>query len=147
MTTGHGDGDGVAHTHATRTALVVVTTNPADTADVIAWLGPHLFPDDVAIVSGFYAGIAALTAGLRAVVIDIGTPDGRDTWRLAEFRHRGGDVAYVVVADASFLPQLSGALDTDLAVTSVDRLPPLRELLVTGEALAADQTSWRRTMR
>ena len=143
MSTGHGV------RRATRTVLVVVTTNPADTADVVAWLGPQLFPDDVAIVSGFFAGVAALTAGLRAVVIDIGTPDGRDSWRLAELRQRGGrEVAYAVVADATFLPQLSGALTTDLAVTSADRLPPLRELLVTDDQpLVDDQTIWRRTMR
>lgn len=134
-------------TRATRTDLVVVTTNPGDTADVVAWLGPQLFPDNVAVVSGFFAAVAAITSGRRAVVVDIGTPDGRDGWRLAELRNRGRDIAYVVVADASLLPHLAGALRTDLAVTSAGRLPPLRELLLTKEVLVDDQTIWRRTMR
>ena len=141
MVTGRGEST------SSGTRLVVVTTNAADTADVVAWLGPQLFPDNVAIVSGFYAGVAALTAGQRAVVIDIGTPDGRNSWRLAELRNRGRNVAYVVVADAIFLPHLAGALRTDLAVTSVNLLPPLRELLVTEQPLVDDQTIWRRTMR
>jgi hypothetical protein len=141
MITGNGD----AERWATR--LVVITTNPTDTADVVAWLGPGLFPDDVAVVSGFFAGVAALNVGRRAVVVDMGIPDERDSWRLAELRHRGRDAAYVVVADATFLPQLAGALSTDLAVTSASRLPPLRELLVSKTPLADDQTIWRRTMR
>jgi hypothetical protein len=130
------------------TLLVVVTTNAADTAEVVGWLRPQLGADDVAAVSGFYAGVAALGSGRRAVVVDAGPPNGRESWRLAELRHRGGaDVAYVVVADATQIPQLSGALQTDLAVTSADRLPPLRELLVTEEPLVDDQTIWRRTTR
>jgi len=141
MTTGNADGP------PTDTLLVVVTTNPADTAEVVTWLQPQLSPADVTVASGFYAGMAALAAGSRAIVLDVGAPDGRDSWRLAELRHRGRDVAYVVLADATVLPQLSGALQTDLAVTSVHRLPPLRELLVTEEPLADDQTIWRRTMR
>lgn len=129
------------------TRLVVVTTNRSDTADVVAWLGPRLVPDHVAIVSGFHSGMAALGAGPRVVVIDLGPPEERESWRLAELRHRRRDATYVVVADATHLPYLSGALHTDLAVTSVGLLPPLRELLVTGEPLVDDQTIWRRTMR
>jgi hypothetical protein len=130
------------------TLLVVVTTNAADTAEVLAWLRPQLGTDDVAAVSGYYAGVAALGAGQKAVVLDAGPPNGRESWRLAELRHHGGsEVAYVVVADAIQLPALSGALQTDLAVTSVDRLPPLRELLVSDEPLVDDQTIWRRTTR
>jgi hypothetical protein len=129
------------------TLLVVVTTNPADTADAAAWLRSQLPADDVTVATGFYAGVAALAAGTRAIVLDVGPPDGRDSWRLAELQHRGHDVAYVVVADATVLPQLSGALHTDLAVTSISRLPPLRELLVTEEPLVDDQTIWRRTTR
>lgn len=128
------------------TRLVVVTTNASDTADVLAWLGPRLFPQ-VAVVSGFHAGMAALRRGTCAVVIDLGAPDGRESWRLAELRGLRRDATYVVVADAIDLPHLSGALRTDLAVTSVSRLPPMRELLVTEEPLVDDQTIWRRTMR
>lgn len=132
----------------TGTVLVVVTTNAADTTEVAAWLRAQLPDGEVAVVSGFYAGVAALASGRRAVILDAGPSGGRDSWRLAELRHRGGsDVAYIVVADATYLPQLSGALQTDLAVTSVDRLPPLRELLVTEEPLFDDQTIWRRTTR
>ena len=141
MITGHGD-EGIEGTR-----LVVVTTNTADTAEVAAWLRHQLSADDVTVATGFYAGVAALAAGPRAIVLDVGPPDGRDSWRLAELRHRGRDVAYVVVADATVLPQLTGALHTDLAVTSVNRLPPLRELLLSDEPLDDDQTIWRRTMR
>jgi len=138
-------GNGDAGVSGTR--LVVVTTNPADTAEVVAWLHTQLSVHDVAVATGFYAGVAALAAGPRAIVLDVGPPDSRDSWRLAELRHRGRDVAYVVLADATVLPHLTGALHTDLAVTSVNRLPPLRELLVTDEPLADDQTIWRRTTR
>lgn len=131
---------------AAGTRLAVVTTNAADTADVLAWLQP-LPRADVAVTAGYYAGVAAFTAGRRAVVVEIGAPEGRESWRLAELRQRSRDVTYVVVADATLLPHLSGALRTDLAVTSVSRLPPLRELLVTDYRLADDQTIWRRTMR
>ncbi|MDQ1684646.1 MAG: hypothetical protein QOC82_1383 [Frankiaceae bacterium] len=134
------------------TLLVFVTTNPADSAEVADWLRPQLATDEVTVANGFYAGVAALAAGSRAIVLNVGPPDGQDSWRLAELRHRGvpsstEEVAYVVVADATVLPQLSGVLRTDLAVTSVGRLPPLRELLVSEEPLVDDQTIWRRTMR
>ena len=56
-------------------------------------------------------------------------------------------ITYAVVADSIDLPFLSGALQADLAVTSVSRLPPLREVLMTDEPLVDDQTIWRRTMR
>jgi hypothetical protein len=141
MVTGRG-GTGVRET-----MLVVVTTNSADTADVIAWLGPQHFDDDVIVASGFYAGVAALAGGWRAVVLDVGAPDSRDSWRLAELRHRAGEATYVVVTDATELAQLAGALQTDLAVTSVSRLPPVREMLVSEESLVGDQTSCRRAMR
>ena len=134
-------------TGLTQTLLVVVTTNPSDTADVLAWLGPQNFADDVAVVSGFYAGVAALTARRRVVVLDVGAPDGRDSWRLAELRSRATKVTWVVVADATELPHLSGALHTDLAVTSVTRLPPVREMLVTKGLPVDDQTICRRTTR
>lgn len=138
---------GRAGTGLSQTLLVVVTTNPSDTADVVAWLGPQNFAEDVAIVSGFYAGVAALTARRRVVVLDVGAPDGRDSWRLAELRNRGNKVTWVVVADATELPHLCGALHTDLAVTSVTRLPPVREMLVTKGLPVEDQTICRRTTR
>lgn len=141
MITGNGDAQ------PTETLLVVVTTNPVDTDDVVAWLRPQLAARDVTVARGFYAGVAAIKGGCRAIVLDIGAPDGRDSWRLAELRHCGHDVSFVVLADATVLPQLSGALRTDLAVTSVHRLPPLRELLVTDQPLVDDQTIWRRTTR
>lgn len=127
--------------------LVVVTTNASDTADVLAWLQAKLAPGDVTVASGFHAAVGALRRGRRAIVVDIGAPDGRDGWRLAELRDCGPDATFAVVADATHLPDLAGALRTDLAVTSVSRLPPLRELLVTDEPLVDDQTIWRRTMR
>ncbi|MBV9097807.1 MAG: hypothetical protein JO079_07100 [Frankiaceae bacterium] len=134
MTTGHG-------------VLVVVTTNASDTADVVALLQAKVFPGDITVATGFYAAVAALGGDSRAIVADIGAPDGRDGWRLAELRNRGADATFAVVADATHLPQLAGALQTDLAVTSARQLPPLRELIVTDEALVDDQTIWRRTMR
>jgi hypothetical protein len=124
-----------------------VTTNASDTADALAWLQAKLTPGDITVATGFYAAVAVLGGNWRAVVVDIGAPDGRDGWRLAELRHRAGDATFAVVADAVHLPQLAGALCTDLAVTSAGRLPPLRELIVTDEALVDDQTIWRRTMR
>ena len=129
------------------TLLVIVTTNAADTADVVAWLGPQHFADNVVVATGYYAGVAALAVGWRAVVLDIGAPGGRDSWRLAELRHRAKDATYVVVADATEVPQLAGALHADLAVTSVTGLPPAREVLLSDEPLVDDQTIWRRTMR
>jgi hypothetical protein len=124
-----------------------VTTNAFDTADVVAWLHEKLSPAEVAVATGFYAGMAALRGDSRAVVVEIGPPDGRDGWRIAELRTGDTDVTFAVVADAVHLPQLAGALHTDLAVTWARRLPPLRELLVTDEALVDDQTIWRRTTR
>ncbi|MDQ1748534.1 MAG: hypothetical protein QOD07_2797 [Frankiaceae bacterium] len=134
MTTGHG-------------ALVVVTTNASDATEAVAWLQAKLAPGDITVATGFYAAVAAMGGEWRALVLDIGAPDGRDGWRLAELRHRAGDATFAVVADAVHLPQLGGALRTDLAVTSAGRLPPLRELIVTDEPLVDDQTIWRRTMR
>ena len=134
MGTGHG-------------VLLVVTTNAADTAEVVAWLQAKLTPADITLAPGFHAAVAALGGDWRALVVNIGPADGRDGWRLAELRHRGADVTFAVVADAVYLPTLAGALQTDLAVTSARQLPPLRELIVTDEPLVDDQTIWRRTMR
>lgn len=125
---------GRADTGNARTLLVVVTTNPSDTADVLAWLGPQHFAHDVTVASGFYAGVAALAMRRPIVVLDVGAPGGRESWRLAELRHRGYDATYAVVADATELPQLSGALRTDLVVTSVSQLPPVREMLLTASS-------------
>lgn len=134
------------------TVLVVVTTNDADTAAITDWLRPQLNDEHVVRVTGFYAAVSALERRPRAVVVNVG-PDHtdvshqREDWRLAELRVRARDAAFVAVADATMLPMLAGATHADLAVTSVDRLPPLRELLLTDEPVVTDQTSWRRTRR
>jgi hypothetical protein len=129
------------------TVLVVITTNGCDTAAIAAWLGPQLPDGEVVTATGYYAAMSALDRQPRAVVADVGLPQGRDDWRLAELRARRGDAAFVVVADATLLAMLSGATRADLAVTCVDDLPPLRELRLTDEPLIADQTNWRRTRR
>jgi hypothetical protein len=90
--------------------------------------------------------MAALHEGRRIVVADVGIETGRDCWRLAELRHRASDATIVVVADATLLPAFSRELRSDLAVTGVAALPPLRELLVTA-APVLDQTSRRRSTR
>jgi len=129
------------------TVLVVITTNDADTAAIAEWLRPQLTEMQVVQATGFYAAMSALERRARAVVIDVGTEHGRDDWRLAELRGRARGAAFVVVADAVHLSMLAGATRADLAVTSVDRLPPLRELLLTDEPVVTDQTSWRRSRR
>jgi hypothetical protein len=121
------------------TVLVVVTTNASDTKAIAAWLGPQLAEGEVVQAAGFYAAVSAIERRPRAVVIDIGHPDGRDDWRLAELRARETAAAFVVVADATLLPQLSGATRADLAVTTVADLPPLRELLLTDEPVVTDR--------
>lgn len=132
---------------AAGTVLVVVTTNTADMSAMETWLLPQLPSTDVVVAHGFHAGVSAIERRTRAVVINVGVPDGRDDWRLAELRARRHDAAFVVVADATHLPMLSGALHADIAVTTVSALPPLRELLLTDEPVVTDQASWRRTNR
>jgi len=130
------------------TVLLVVVTNRRDAAQMVRWLSPQLPDGEVSIAFGYLATVAAIDSGARAVVADVGTPDGRDHWRLAELRARQPDTATVVVADAALLPQLAGTVRADLAVTGVDALPPLRELLVTNEPVVRPaQTSWRRSSR
>lgn len=137
---------------ASGTVLVVITTNAADTGAVTEWLRGRLTTEQVARANGFYAAISALESRPRAVVVDLGAESssaswGRDDWRLAELRARAREAAFVVVADAVVLPMLAGATHADLAVTSADRLPPLREVLLTDEPVVDDQTSWRRSSR
>jgi len=129
------------------TVLVVVTTNAADMAAMAAWLRPQLADGDLVLARGYFAGVAAIERHVPAVVVDIGLPDGHADWRLAELRARRHDAAFVVLADASHLPMLAGALQADLAVAKVSELPPLRELLVSDEPVVSDQASWRRTSR
>jgi len=129
------------------TVLVVITTNACDTAAIAAWLEPQLVDGEVVRAAGYFAAVSAIERRPRAVVIDIGVPDGRDDWRLAELRARCGDAAFVVVADATLLPMLAGATHADLAVSTAGDLPPLRELLLTDEPVVSDQTGWRRTRR
>lgn len=123
------------------TELVVVTTNAADLAAVGSWIRPQLSGGDLAVVTGYFAVAGAVAAGIPVVVADVGLPDGRTDWRLAELRRHGADLSVVVVADAVHLPMLSGALRADLAVTSVAGLPPLRELLVGVESASDELTS------
>ena len=128
------------------TVLVVLTTNAADSAAIADWLGPQLGDGEVVRAVGYYAAVSAIERGQRAIVVDLGVPDGRDDWRLAEFRHRTPG-ALVVVADATQLPMLAGATGADLAATSVAGLPPLRELLVTDEPVLRGQAGSRRNRR
>ena len=121
------------------TVLVVITTNAADTNAISAWLGPQLTDSEVVQAAGYFAAVSAIERHPRAVVIDVGFPEGRDHWRLAELRSRQADAAFVVVADATLLPGLAGAARADLAVTSAADLPPLRELLLTDEPVVTDR--------
>jgi hypothetical protein len=129
------------------TVLVVVTTNTSDTAAIAEWLEPQLAEGEVVTASGFFSAVSAIDRQPRAVVVDVGVPMGRDDWRLAELRARCADAAFAVIADATFLPMLAGATRADVAVTSADDLPPLRELLVTDEPVISSQTASRRTRR
>jgi len=121
------------------TVLVVITTNPADTKAISAWLSPQLPDGEVVQAAGYFAAVSAIDRRAHAVVVDIGFPEGRDHWRLAEMRSRQADAAFVVVADATLLPRLAGAAKADLAVTRVADLPPLRELLLTDEPVVTDR--------
>src|SRR3954465_6730376 len=106
------------------TVLVVITTNPADTKAIASWLSPQLPDGEVVQAAGYFAAVSAIERRPRAVVIDIGFPEGRDHWRLAELRARQADAAFVVVADATLLPRLAGASRADLAVTRDADLAP-----------------------
>lgn len=128
------------------TSLVVVTTEPVTTRALSTWLERQLPSGSVAVRTGFYATMTALARGFRAVVADIGMPSPRDGWRLVEIRNRVPAATIVVVADATLLPRLAGPLRPDLAVRSIEDLPPLRELL-TGPAAIDDQTMRRRSRR
>ena len=121
------------------TVLVVVTTHARDMAAIAGWLAPQLSDGEVVRASGYYAAVSAIEGRPTAVVVDVGFPEGRDDWRLAELRARQVDAAFVVVADATLLPRLAGATNADLAVTSVSELPPLRELLLTDEPVITDR--------
>lgn len=133
---------------ADATVLVVVVTNTTDAATMSQWLAPQLPDGQVVVAQGYYAGVAAVDRRARAVVIDVGSPIGRDDWRLAELRERQPDATFIVVADASLIPALASTVRADLAAPSVADLPPLRELLVTDEPVVrGDQTSWRRSSR
>jgi hypothetical protein len=134
----------MADTGAT-TELIVVTTNASDRRDVCAWLAEQLPRGTVVTCADYFAGMAALEAGHQLVVIEAATGSGPGSWRLAVLRTRADSATVVVVADALHLPQLKGALQADLAVTSLAGLPPLRELLLS-EA-PAPQTMLRRSTR
>jgi hypothetical protein len=123
-----------------------VTTEPVTTRALSKWLERQLPSGSVAVRTGFYATMAALARDFRVVVADIGMPSSRDGWRLVEIRNRVPSATIVVVADATLLPRLAGPLRPDLAVRSVEDLPPLRELL-TGPATIDDQTMRRRSRR
>lgn len=129
-------------------SLVAVTTDPLTTAELRAWLEQGVGDDRVVVRRGFYAGIAALAADPLVLVVDVGPPSDRDSWRLAELRQRASGATVVVVADALLLPALTGALHADLAVTKVEDLPPLRELTVgAAPRLRSTQTMRRRSAR
>jgi hypothetical protein len=132
------------------TRLLLVTTNCADAVVVTSWLRLQLPAGDVAMCGGFYPTVAELRNGTPAVVTTCEV-EPREQWRLAELRALATEAAVCVVADATLLPELAGALHADLAVTSPTGLPPLRELLLSpasgSVAAAVDHTSPRRSRR
>jgi hypothetical protein len=136
----------MADTGAT-TELVVVTTNASDRRQVCVWLADQLPRGTVVTCADYFAGMAALEAGHQLVVIEAAAGNGPGSWRLAELRSRAETATVVVVADAVDLPQLKGALQADLAVTSLDGLPPLRELLLSSAVMPDAQTMLRRSTR
>jgi hypothetical protein len=138
-----GDGEGAT----TATALVVVTTDAATTIELSGWLGKQLGAETMTVRHGFYAAMTAIARGFRVVVANVGVPNERDVWRLAELRTQAREATVVVVADATVLPRLVGPLRPDLAVRAPADLPPLRELLVTGTTGVDDQTMRRRSRR
>src|SRR5437588_747120 len=89
----------------TGTVLVVITTNASDTNAIAAWLDPQFAEGQVVQAAGYYAAVSAIERRPRAVVIDLGFPEGRDDWRLAELRPREADAAVVVVAAATPAPR------------------------------------------
>jgi hypothetical protein len=130
-------------------SLVAVTTNAADTAELVDWLERQLPARTVTTCAGYYAAVAALSSGVPVAVVETPLIDARDEWRLAELRARAPEATILVVADATLLPALTGALRADLAVTRTADLPPLRELQLTSTpAVETDgQTSRRRSSR
>ena len=127
-------------------SLVVITTDQATARELSEWLERQLPDGRVAVRTGYYATVSALVRLADVVVADIGRPNPRDVWRLAEMRNLAAAATVVVVADATLLPGLSGPLRPDLAVRSVSELPPLREL-ITGPAAIDPQTIRRRSRR
>jgi hypothetical protein len=128
--------------------LVVLTTNPTDAGEVTALLQEQLTAGAVARCAGYYAAIPVLQTGARVVVVDVGSPRRHEAWRLADLRAHAPEASVVVVADATLLQPIAGAVGADLAVTSVAALPPLRELLLGPAAsTVAPQTSRRRSTR
>jgi hypothetical protein len=130
------------------TVLIAVVTNSSDSRAMAQWLTRELPTPHVARARGYHAAVAAVEQGVTAVIADVGTPAGREDWRLAELRSRRPEATLVVVAEAAHLTALTSMLGADLAVTTVEALPPLREVLVGDEPrLADDQTNWRRSRR
>jgi hypothetical protein len=136
----------MADTGAT-TELIVVTTNASDRREVCAWLAEQLPRGTVVTCAGYFAGMTALSAGHQVVVIEGSAAPGADSWRLAELRTRAGEATVVVLSDAADLPDLKGAVQADLAVTSLAQLPPLRELLLSSAVVPDAQTMLRRSTR
>lgn len=126
---------------------MAVTTNAADTAAIGRWLRQQLPADQVATAAGYYAAVSALAGPARVVVVDIGVPDDRTDWRLAELRGRTAGAAVIVLADRTHVSALAAPLRADLAVTRMRDLPPLRELLLGDDPVAADQATLPPTAR
>jgi hypothetical protein len=126
--------------------LIAVTANAADCDAVMAWVERQTGELVLRPCAGFYAAMAAVDRGDPVVVTSVAP--GVDGWRLAELRARAGAGAVVVVlADATLLPMLAGALRADVAVTEVAALPPLREVVVGPAPLPRGQTMRRRSNR
>jgi hypothetical protein len=118
------------------TSLVLVTTSQSDALACHRWLAAQSSAAPPAPCHGFYAVVSALVRRAPVVIADLGldrdpTVWDREVWRLAELRTRAPEATFVVVADATLAVPVAGAVRADMTVTSVDKLPPLREAVVS----------------
>jgi hypothetical protein len=118
------------------TSLVLVTTSPSDALACHRWLGSQSSEAPPAPCHGFYAVVSALVRRAPVVIADLGLDRDpaiwdREIWRLAELRAHAPEATFVVVADATLAVPVAGALRADLTVTSTEKLPPLREVVVS----------------
>jgi DNA-binding response OmpR family regulator len=90
--------------------VLVVEDEPRLAATLVKGLGEEGYPA-VAVGTAAQALARAAAGGLRAIVLDLGLPDGDGQLVIAELR-RGGDVPIVVLTARDALDQRLLALDT-----------------------------------